>query len=54
LGGVAQPEQLGFPGQRSAGRLKDLQQATVAGGSETIEGRDAEGRAVIAATATPN
>ena len=33
----------------AAARLKELQQATIASGSETIEGRDAERRAVIAA-----
>jgi adenylate cyclase len=35
----------------AAARLKELQQATIAGGGETIEGRDAESRAVIAAMA---
>ena len=35
----------------AAARLKELQQATIASGSETIEGRDAERRAVIAAMA---
>ena len=35
----------------AAARLKELQQATIAGGGETIEGRDAERRAVIAAMA---
>ena len=35
----------------AAARLKELQQATVAGGGEAIEGRDAERRVVIAAMA---
>ena len=35
----------------AAARLKELQQATIAGGGDTIEGRDAERRAVIAAMA---
>jgi class 3 adenylate cyclase len=36
----------------SATRLKELQQATIAGGGETIEGRDAGHRTVIAAMAS--
>ena len=35
----------------AAARLRELQQATIAGGGETIEGRNAESRAVIAAMA---
>ena len=35
----------------AAARLKELQQATIAGGGETAEGIDAEGRSVIAAMA---